>query len=76
MWKILKENNIFLYCIPSHSSHIFQILDLLPNAVIKENLQKIKPMKKHCGEEKIIKFVTEVEKAVSKSLTKSVIMEG
>jgi hypothetical protein len=76
IWKIFKENNIMLYCIPSHSSHIFQVLDLMPNASVKKQIQNIKPIKKHCGEEEIIRFLGEVEKAVSKGLSKDVIDHG
>jgi hypothetical protein len=76
IWKILKENNIMLFCIPSHTSHIFQILDLMPNASVKKYIQTIKPIKKHCCEDEIIRFLIEVERAVSKGLTKDVIEHG
>jgi hypothetical protein len=48
----------------------------MPNSQVKNNIQKITPIKKHCSEDKLIKFVEEVEVAVSKALTKDVIMEG
>jgi hypothetical protein len=65
-----------MYCIPSHSSHLFQVLDLMPNAQIKRYLQTVRPMKKNPNEEEMIRFIGEVETAVSKGLTKDVIQEG
>jgi hypothetical protein len=76
IWKKLLENNIFLYCIPSHSSHLFQILDLMPNAAIKKNLQLVKPIKKGANEKQIIEFVNDIEVVISKSLTKDIIAAG
>jgi hypothetical protein len=74
IWKLLLENNIYLFIIPSHTSHLLQVLDLLPNAVVKTNLLKIKKIpKKTCSSEELIQFVKEVEEVVSKSLTKEVI---
>jgi hypothetical protein len=76
IWELLKNNNIMMYCMPSHSSHIFQVLDLMPNAAIKRLIQTIRPMKKNCSEKEIIKFVRQIEGAVSVALKKDVIEEG
>jgi hypothetical protein len=77
MWRLLLDNNIHLLCIPAHSSNIFQIMDLLPNSIIKRNLQKVIPLKSNYKkDEDIIKFIVDVEKCISKGLTKDIICDG
>jgi hypothetical protein len=77
LWKKLLENNIQLYIIPSHTSHLLQILDLLPNAVVKENILKIKNIpKQNCSSVEMVEFIRNVEEAVSLSLNKSVIRKA
>jgi hypothetical protein len=52
------------------------MLDLFPNSRIKENLQKIYTMKPHPNSQEQLRFINDVEFAISKSLTKPVIHEG
>jgi hypothetical protein len=72
----LLENNILLFCIPSHTSHLFQLLDLYPNSKIKENLQSIHNLKSNPSASEQLSFLKSVEFSVSKSLSKAVINEG
>jgi hypothetical protein len=65
-----------LICIPAHTSHLFQVLDLFPNAKIKENIQKIHNLKPNASSTEQLSFLRSIEFAVSKTLTKGVINEG
>jgi hypothetical protein len=76
IWKLMKENNIILICIPSHSSHLLQVLDLYPNQEIKKNIQTIKNIKNTSNDKDKLQFLLDIENAVSASLKKSVIKEG
>jgi hypothetical protein len=48
----------------------------MPNATVKDNLRNVRAMKKNCKESEVIRFVEEVQVAVSKSLSVDIIKKG
>jgi hypothetical protein len=76
LWKSLLQRNIHLLCIPSHTSHLLQLLDLYPNSVIKKNLQSVSNLKPKPTEEEIIQFIHKIECCLSQGVTKDCIFEG
>jgi hypothetical protein len=76
LWEFLMKNNIQLICIPAHTSHLLQVLDLYPNSVIKRSLQTVGSIKPKPTEAELIQFLRKVECCMSNGLTKSSIYEG
>lgn len=76
LWEFLVESNIQLICIPAHTSHLLQLLDLYPNSIIKRNLQTISNIKSKPSDSELTVFLKKIECCLSNGLTKSSIFEG
>jgi hypothetical protein len=76
LWETLLHKNIHLLCIPSHSSHLLQVLDLYPNSVVKRNLQTVSNLKPSASDNDIIQFIHKIEYCYSRGTTKDCIFEG
>lgn len=57
---ILNQNNISIICLPPHSSHILQVLDLSIFGPMKIYYQNIKPQLFHGPERKMTKKVEKI----------------
>lgn len=60
---ILNQNNILIVCLPPHSSHILQVLDLSIFGPMKLYYRNIKPQLFHGQERKIAKKVEKIIRA-------------
>jgi hypothetical protein len=76
LWKSLKELNVDVLCLPSHTSNVTQPLDASPNGRFKYLLEDISFPKKSELENKLTQFVVDVSDAIQLALTHSCIRSG
>jgi hypothetical protein len=77
LWETMKENNVDVLCLPSHTSNITQPLDLCVNANFKRALHTVQNFpKKHEMKDKLKSFVSSVCDKMYEALKPKIIRKG